>query len=145
MGFETAALVAIGAGTAFSAYNQIQAGNQAKKWGEYNASIARREAGLVREATAEEIKQHEGTQRALYAKSGVSLEGTPTDVMAADIAAIRKKGSYAASRLESQAYIEQTKGRQAQEAGYWGAGSTVLTGFGNAAQAKYGIPKKWRY
>lgn len=159
MGFAASTWAAIGAvtgglGVAMSAASSIQQGKQQKAMSEYNAAVARQEAEAIKEATAyEELRQKEqakklrGRQLALYGKSGVLMEGTPLEVMEEtaaqaelDTLAIRRAGATSASRQESQAQLDIIRGRSAERAGYYGAGTSLLTGAGQIASA-YGRPK----
>lgn len=132
MGLETIAMGAMIGGTALSAFSSIKGGAEQKKWYDYNAGVARENADF--EATQLERKGEalKGQQRVMYAKAGVTNEGTPSSVMAdtslqlaKDVAAIRYKGAKLAD-------IQEEMGQGAQEAGYWGAGSTILTGLGSS-------------
>lgn len=161
MGFDPitigTALVVGGAG--MSMMSQLSAGSAAKGWGAYNAAVAREDARAIQEATEYEAgkmtregERIKGAQRTAFAKGGVSIEGTPGAVMEEtareinlDIAAIRHKGRTAASKMESQAYIDEIKGKQAETASYWGAGSTLLSGAGSAMTAKWGPRGFYRY
>lgn len=159
MGFETVALGAVLAGSGLSMMSQLSAGSAAKGWGDYNAAVSREDARAIREATeyeagkmAREGERIKGAQRTAFAKGGVSIEGTPGAVMEdtareinLDIAAIRHKGRTAANKMEAQAYIDEIKGKQAQTASYWGAGSTLLSGAGQAMTAKWGPRGFYRY
>ena len=147
------------AGAGMSAMGQLSAGSAAKGWGEYNAAVSREDARAIGEATEDEVgkmqkegERLKGQQRVLYAKGGVSMEGTPSAVLEdtareinLDIAAIRHKGRTAANKLEAQAGFDEIKGAQAERASYWGAGSTILSGAGSAMTAKWGPRGFYRY
>jgi len=161
MGFDPISLgaMAVAAGAGLSAVSTLQAGQQAKKWGEYNAAVSRQDAIAIQDATEYEVGKMEkegerlkGTQRVSYAKGGVSMEGTPSAVIAdtardinLDIAAIRHKGRTAANKLEAQAGIDEIKAGQAERASYWGAASTILSGAGSTATAMWGPRGFYRY
>lgn len=132
MGIETVAMGAMVAGTALSAYSSIKAGQEQKKWYDYNAGVARENAAFEADQLTRKGEALKGQQRVMYAKAGVTPEGTPTTVMAdtsanlaRDVAAIRYKGAKLAD-------IQEQIGEGYEEAGYWGAGSTILTGIGSA-------------
>ena len=122
---------------------------------EYNAQIAEREAREAQEAAAyEEQKFRKGgerlkaRQRALYAKAGVTFEGSPLDVMEqtaveleTDALMIRRGGQLGARRLTAEAQLQRyagrsalLRGRAARRAGRWGM---AATGLGGGAQLGY--------
>jgi hypothetical protein len=146
-GIETAALIATVAGAAVSAIGQIQQGKAAKQAGEYNALTAERNALVARqqasaEATAQqrEASQRLGAIRAAYGASGVTVEGSPLDVLSdsaslaeLDRQTIEYKGSLRALGYEDTAALDRAQGKSAQRAGYMGAASSVLMGASDIA------------
>lgn len=119
------------AGTALSAFSSIKAGSEQKKWYDYNSGVARENADFEAGQLERKGEALKGRQRVMYAKAGVTNEGTPSSViadtslqLAKDVAAIRYKGA-------KMADIQEETGRGSQEAGYWGAGTTILTGLGS--------------
>jgi len=157
MGFDlaTMAMVAMGIGTAASTIGQIQAGQSQAEWSAYNAEVSRQNALAAKQSaeydatrTREEGAKLMARQRVLYAKSGVALEGTPTDVILGtaedvemDAMAILRKGLIQSQQYESQATLSEMSGAAAKTQGYYGAGSTLLTGIGNIAALKSGVYK----
>ena len=95
-------------GTALGAYSQIQQGKAQSGQFEYEAQKTEREKARML-----------SRQRALYAKSGVTFEGSPLEVMA-DTAA-----NY---EMDIQNLRQQKK--SAKRTSYLNAGSTILTGAG---------------
>lgn len=130
------------AGTAMSAVGQVQAGQEQKKWSEYNAAVAARDAEASKQAAGYEAGQKRketerllGRQRALYGKAGVTFEGSPLELMEETAAAgeldammIEREGKLRGSRYMEEAQLSRMKGRGAARAGMWGAGSSLLTG-----------------
>jgi hypothetical protein len=156
MGFETSTYLAIGAigsalGTGISVMSQIQQGSQQKRWAEYNAAVAERDAEVAKQNAEYEagLKRKEterllGRQRALYGKAGVVLEGSPLLLMAEtaaegelDALMIERGGRLQSERYRTEATISNLKGKAAQRAGYYGAGTTLLTGASKTAY-RYG-------
>jgi len=152
MAFSAATWMAIGAatsvaGTAFSAVSQIQQGKQQQKWSEYNAAIAERDAKAAKDAAEYEAGQTRrdterilGRQRALYGKAGVTMEGSPLELMSEtaaegelDALMVERTGILRGQRYGEEATLSRMKGAGARRAGYWGAGTTLLTGAGRAA------------
>lgn len=135
---------------------QVQAGREAKAFGEsqaalreYNAQLAEREAIEAREAAAfEERKFRKGgerlkaRQRLGFAKAGVTFEGSPLEVMEqtaieleTDALMIRRGGQLGARRLTAEAQLQRfagrsalLKGRAARRASTISALSTGLVG-----------------
>lgn len=144
MGIETLAMVAAIGGTALSAAGSIQAGNAAKKAGDFNASVDQQRAASEQDAAAAEAQDvtRQGTSRlasgiAAQGASGVTPEGSPLMVDEATVreialGAARKiqGGDVRAGRLQDDAKLETMKGKNAQTAGYIKAASTILTSFG---------------
>lgn len=164
-----AAAVATIAASAVSAYGAIQSGNAAKNQAEYQAAVDRdnqqraewqAKDALDRGAEAErqqrlKVQSALGSQRAAMAANGVDLSsGSPLDILGdtamygeMDALTIRSNAEREAYgyRVQSQnfatnAQLSQMRGSSAQTAGAIGAGSTLLTGAGQAAStwAKFG-------
>ena len=134
-----AAVAAAGAG-AYSADQQRRAGNQQA---DYNAAVAEEDAKAAKAkaeydelAHRENVRKILAAQRALYGKSGVSMEGSPLLVMEdtekqgeLDALAIRYGGDVASARSRSEANLARMQGRNnayAAKGGYIQAGSTLL-------------------
>ena len=143
------------AGSGFSAYGSIQQGKAAKKAAEYNAAVQRNQAIAARqkaEFDADRQRQVAAAQRAQaragFAKGGVVMEGTPLLVLESsaeqaelDAQAILYGGDVQATGYEAQAGLSELEGKSAQQAGYIGAGTTLLTGAGKAGSL-YELSKK---
>jgi len=152
----TWAMIATGtaiAGTGVAVVSQIEQGESQKEWSEYNAAVAERDA-LAAQQSAEydaEQKRKEtekllGRQRALYGKAGVTLEGSPLLLMEEtasegelDALMIEREGKIRAGSYQSEAALSRMKGSSAQKAGYYGAGSTLLTGASSASDSVQNI------
>jgi len=148
MGFAAAGFALAAIGTAVSAYGQYAQGQSQKKWAAYNAEVAERDAETATKVAGYEAnlqrKQTEellGRQRASYGKAGVTTEGSPLLLMAETAAEgemeasmIEWGGKTKAQRFRSEAALSRMKGGMFQRAGYYGAGSTLLTG---ASQIAY--------
>lgn len=150
MGVETLAMIAIGTtvlSTGMGVYQGIQSGKDAKAWSEYNAGVMVNEATMARQNAALEAEQQrkagarlKGEQRAAFARAGVDISsGSPLDVLAETasetelaISTIKWAGEQQAKRAISAAEAERMKGKAAERASYWGAGSTFLTGASKA-------------
>ncbi|MCF7811450.1 hypothetical protein K9N50_10735 [bacterium] len=145
-GLTVGGMVLSAVGTVASVQSQMQQGKEQNKWNQYNAAVAERDAEAARQSAEYEaaLKRREGEkllsrQRALYGKAGVTFKGSPLMLMeetAADIEMdalmIERTGKLTASRYGEEATLSRMKGTSAQKAGYYGAGTTLLTGAGQA-------------
>ena len=135
MAAATIAMLALGGtGLGLQMKGQYEAGKAARvqsksqaAFNEYNAQLAEREAAETQEAAAyEEEKFRKGgerlkaRQRALYAKAGVTPEGSPLEVMEqtaveleTDALLIRRGGTLGYQRLTAEAGLERMAGRSA--------------------------------
>ena len=139
-------------GTAFSVIGALNQGQQAADAARYNAAVAQNNATAARqqaaanaEAQARRARQQIGSMRAAYGASGVSLEGSPLDVIEASAAAaemdrqnILYSGELRAGGYESTAGLELMRGDNARTGSYFSAGSALLKGMGSAGAFKTG-------
>lgn len=145
MAYAYAAVVVVSA--LVSAYGQVQQGKNEDAWAKYNAKMAERDARTAEEnakyAAAQKRRETErmlGKQRALYGKAGVTMEGSPL-IVAQNTAAegemdalmIERGYAIEAIRYRSEKSLFRARGSAAKRAGYWGAGTTLLTAAGKAA------------
>ena len=143
----TIMMVATVAGTALSSYSQIQQGKTANMIAQRNAQIQTRNAQIAQQNAEFNAKLKErddrrrrSSQVAGLQGSGVEIyEGTNliamaeqeyTDDMNAQL--IRRGGTIESQNLVQQAGITSAQGKASQQAGYLGAGSSLLTGAGKA-------------
>ncbi len=154
-----AALVTAGVGTGMSAYGQYKQGEAAKAAGSAAEDVAAANAEAIRDKAAYEeeiqrdkLKKIMGRQRTLYAKAGVNIdEGSPLLALMQsaeegerDAQAIRYGGEVNAAQQLNQGRMAAFQGEQAYQAGIMSAGSTFLTGLGNAGMG-YGKVKNPSY
>jgi hypothetical protein len=143
LAFASLAVAAVGTGIAF--YGQRQAAKSAKEMGEYNAKLAENQAQQVDMDARESVKRRReqnrrfmGMQRTAYAKSGVTIEGSPLEVMA-ETAGILELEALDASRLaeqqgralRGQAALDRRVGSTQARAYNIGAGASLLSGAAN--------------
>lgn len=133
------------ASAAMSVIGAIQQGQAARAAGDYNAAIARQNARWSRQQATEEERKFRigarkelGRTRAAYAAAGVTLEGTPTDVLEEgaytaelDALSIRHGGERRALGFESEAEIEKYRGKVGQRQAYFSAAGTLLGAAGS--------------
>jgi len=129
-------------GTALSIAGALSRGNAASAAGDYNAQIARQNAILARQQSAEaerrfriDSSKRMGAMRAAYSASGVTLEGSPMDVLEEsfytaemDALTIRQGGRASAAAYKSEAQLSHMQGRAGQQAGYTSAAAELLRG-----------------
>lgn len=140
------------AGAAVSAVGAIQQGEAANAAAKFEADQLRQQAERDRQIARQEAEDYSNQEarqrarfRALQAGSGTTLEGTPLAVLGdlaeeAELQAQRTiaSGATAANRAEGSARLRLFEGRNAQQAGYLRAGSTLLT----AASQRIKVPAK---
>ena len=146
-------LAIVGAGV--SALGSIQQGNEEKKAAKFNADILEQQAGLTRTSAELDIarmgKQKTrfvGSQKAGYSKAGVRVgTGSPLDVMADTLAEFeldemvtRYNAEIQARGLVSESEQMRKAGKAAARAGYYKAGSTLLS-TASSAYSQYGSKK----
>ncbi len=140
---STAILLAAGIGAAGS----ISQGIAAKGQSDFQANVSRQRAASERQISASEEEDFRRKQSRLFAerraasgRSGVEI-GTGSPLLAAgDFAAetelqalrIRAGGKIRSGRLEQGAVLTRMGGRAAQRRGFTRAGSSLLSGFGEA-------------
>lgn len=140
MAFVPLALMAVG--TAVSVAGSLSQANAARAAGDYNATLAETNASLSRVQAAEQARRYGvsarkqlGAMRAAYGASGVTMQGSPMDVLgesaytaALDSLTIRQGGEANASAYESQAVLDRLQGKSQQQGGYYSAASELLKG-----------------
>jgi hypothetical protein len=138
-GIEIAAMVAA---TALTAANQISQGAAANKMVKYNASVSEGQAAAARDQAAfdeararEQAQRGFGARRAAYGGAGITLEGTPIDVLGdaaadaeMDALSLRRRGDLESWGRLADAGAQRTRGRAAQQSAFMDAGSTLLNG-----------------
>lgn len=137
------------AGPALQAMGQLQQAQTAKAVGRYNQQLGERSAGIARDQTAAEITRQQrtarrvqGAARAAYGASGVTMEGSPLDVLEdnatqaeLDTLTLRYRGELRAQGYEQAGSMARFQGDQAARAGQMAAAGTLLGSFG-----KQGVP-----
>jgi hypothetical protein len=141
-----APLMTIG-GTVINAMGQAQKGEAENQLAQMNANVAIGNAKLAREKGAEQERQVRregakalGTIQAGYGASGVTMEGSPLEVLEEsarnaelDALTVRHSGEVKAIAFENEARAYRTRGASAQALGYGSAAGTALAGGGRFA------------
>ena len=147
--FEWFAVIAVVVGALASAGTAVYSGEQQRKQQSYNADAMEEQARAERMKADYEagiLKRNADKMRARmrlnYLSSGVDIsEGTAMMAMAEDakqaemdFQAIRYGGNSAAIRAKQEAKMARYQGASAARAGYINAGTSLLTGAGDAAK-----------
>lgn len=137
-------LALIGGATAVTAYGQYKSGRDQRKAARYNAEIQRQNAREAEKKAAHDALNQEsqnrritGAQRAAYGASGITMAGTPLDLMSdtvtqgeLDRLSILHGGSVEAANYRAQARLSIMRGKAAASAGKIRAAGTLLGGAG---------------
>ena len=151
-----AGLIVAAIGAAVGGYSSIKSGQNADYMAKYNAMVAQNAADEKKKLAAYSEEREREKNEALRARqrlafnlSGVTLEGTPTELlsdtaahMELDALAIRYGGESAGTSLTTQAQLARMQGKQASDASWWNAGSTILSG-ASSALSTYGNYKTY--
>lgn len=144
MAFTTIAVI----GTVVSAAGALYSASQQQKAADYNAKVAEVNARTAEDKAKYEEQMHRervrkilGTQRSMYGASGLDTTGSPMLVMEdtkaqgeLDALAIRHGGDVAAAQARSEANLYRMQGQSAMTAGYFSAGSSLLSGAADVAR-----------
>lgn len=134
-------------GTGVQAYSSMKQGQAAEQAANYNANVAAQNAVASRQQAVEDergfrvqTRQMLGDIRSGYAASGVTLEGSPEDVLyqsasnaELDALKIRHGGELKAMGYENSAALSIMEGANARDSGYLSAAGILLKGSADAA------------
>jgi len=129
------------AATGIKMFGQIQQAKAQQKVFEYNAAVNRQRAEMIQQAGQLEVDKLRREKRrftekqvAAYAKAGVRLTGSPLQVIAdtateleMDILIEDFNTRIGVINAQNSARLDELRGAQAMQSGYWSAGSTLLT------------------
>lgn len=152
------------AGAVVQAVGAIRSAQSASAAADYNAQIAERNAALARDQAASDEQRQRiqarkqlGAMRAGYGASGVTLDGSPLDVLEnsaaeaeLDALTIRYKGEVSALGYRTESAQQRARSANATTEGYYNAGSALLQGgakaygmgSGNYAPVEERTPKR---
>lgn len=133
-------------GTVMQVAGALQSASAAADSARYNASIADRNAGIARDQAAadegafrRDIARRQSAARAAYGASGVTMEGSPLDVLESsatnaeyDALNIRYKGELKALGYSGDAEVNRARAGMAETQGAVNAGAALFGGFGKA-------------
>ena len=126
------------------ALGKIKAGNSAKAKSEYDAKVADRDAAVARDqANALALQQQRaarktiGSMRAAYGAAGVTVDGSPLDVLEEsagqaelDRLTILHNGELKATGKQDSAVLSRFTGKSAQIEGYLDAVGSMFSSYG---------------
>jgi hypothetical protein len=129
-------------GDIFGGIGSLMQGEEMNDAYRYNAQVLNEQAQIVEAAGALKIEELEvakdemlGTQKATYARAGVTMSGSPTDVALQtatnaefDKLVVKYNSDVEASKLKSQANLDTYYGRMAKSKGEFGFGQALLKG-----------------
>jgi len=148
--------IALIVGTSLQAAGQIQQGRVAEaegeaqeEWAEYNAKVMEADAAermaaakMEESRVAREQKMARGVQKAAFAKAGVTLEGSPLEVIAdtyeqyaIDRGLVLRQGLLASRGLRQQAQFARYRGQIARAKGKAAKRASYLQAFGTMGMA----------
>ena len=144
-------MVAVGIGLGVSAAGSLYSGYTQSKMAKFNASLAREEAqaeeerGSLEEARfRKNVERFKGEQRARYAASGMTMEGSPLLVMEEtaaeaeiDAILIRHASESRISSLKAEQSYYNTRAGHLTTAGLLSFGGKAVEGYGMAKKAGY--------
>lgn len=151
--FEPVSMAMMVAGIGMSAYGQYAAGQQAAATADYNAKLQERQAQtdeqravIASRRQADEASRRMSSLRARMGASGVKpTSGTALAVLgeqakqsSLENLTIGYEGQIGAAQKRQQAAATRTAGKSKKLAANIGAGTTLLTGFGNLAYNEWG-------
>jgi hypothetical protein len=129
------------AATGFQMFGQLQQAKAQQRVFEYNAAVNRQRAEMIQQAGALQVQRMRREKRkfaskqiAAYAKAGVRMTGSPLQVIAdtateleMDILIEDYNTRIGVINAQAGAELDVMRGNIARQAGYWSAGSTLLT------------------
>lgn len=137
MGDPVSALAVIGTtlavgGSVMSAKGQLAQGEADLKTANFNAKLEEigglQKSSLIRRRA----RRHKASQRVAIAKAGVTVEGSPMDALAASAAESEVDAVNAIKEANLNAIMLRRGGRTAAKNAKYGAGASLLSGFGRA-------------
>lgn len=138
-------MVWMAAAAFFGAAGALSGGSSARREARRNAAVMRRNAAIARDQAAAEMLRQQvfarkvrGAMRAAYGAAGVTVEGSPLDVLEESAATaeldrltIKYRGELRAIGYQDIAAASDRQGDDAFTAGILNAGSSVFGAFGN--------------
>lgn len=128
-----------GVGSLFKVFGDYQQGQQIAEANEYNAQLIMQQADFNIDRLDREETLLAGHQRALYAKAGVTLSGSPLDVMLDSASQVELDKQVMAFNAQSKANMLGYEGEVAKNQARMKMGMDLLSGAMSIAQMAGGI------
>lgn len=117
-----------GGGSIFSAFGDIMAGDQANQAYQYNAQLALEQEGFSIDKLDKAEVGMLSTQRAMYAKAGVAMTGSPFDVALKTATNFEMDKQITRYNAQSKANMDVYQGQVAKSQGEMKAAGDLLSG-----------------
>lgn len=144
MSLAAAALTIAVIGTGVSTLSALQQGRSQRRVSEYNAKVLENQKVAIQQKAELDVQKHReavnrlrGSQKVAYAKSGIDLSGSASDVLMdterrglLDEKIIRYNAAQGITGTESEIALTLAEGRQASQTGLINAGTSLLSGAG---------------
>ena len=128
MGIGEALLISSVVSTAANVGGSMMQGKARQSADNYNADLAEQQGAYEVAKLAEREESLNSTQRAMYAKAGVAMSGSPLEVMIKSRSDFEMDKAAAKYNSESKANMLRYEGKQAKTAGMFNAGNALLQG-----------------
>lgn len=115
-------------GSIFSAFGDIMAGNQEAAADQYNANLALEQEQFQLKNLEHAEESTLSSQRAIYARSGVTMSGSPLDVALNTATQFEMDKQITKYNAESRANMYNYEGEVAKSRGKIKAGESLLSG-----------------
>lgn len=122
-------------GSAVSAFGDILAGDESQEAYEYNAQLALTQGQFEIEDLETAQADTLSTQKAMYAKAGVTMSGSPLDTAFNTASQFERDKQITNYNAQSKANMYQYEGKVAKSQGEFKAGESLLAGAGELAMA----------
>lgn len=117
-----------GGGSIFSAFGDILAGQEANEANQFNAQLALDQGNFAIDNLDLEESHMLSTQKAIYAKSGVTQSGSPLDTALNTATQFEMSKQVAKYNAQSKANVSRWQGEIAESQGQIKAGKDLLSG-----------------
>lgn len=123
------------AGTLGKSYGALMVGKEKAAADEYNAALVRQEEQYTEYQIGEEEVAMASTQRAMFAKAGVTQSGSALDTMLHTATQYELTKQVTKYNAESKARMYEYQAAVAKQQGQFGAGMNLLQGAASLAMA----------
>lgn len=122
-------------GSVVGAYGDVVAGQESQQAYDYNANLALEQGQVNVEQTGLQETSTLSTQKAMYAKAGVSMSGSPLDTAVNTASQFEMDKQIETYNAQSQANMDRYEGAVAAQQANFKAGMSLLGGVEDLAMA----------